>query len=83
MFVPVYALHSERNPQAGDLTDFENFIDWMAALGGSVAATLPLLSAFLDEPFEPSPYSPASRLFWIKKWRNLLLILKKRSCFIT
>ena len=25
---------------------------------------MPLLAAFLDEPFEPSPYSPASRLFW-------------------
>jgi 4-alpha-glucanotransferase len=29
-----------------------------------VIATLPLFAAFLDEPFEPSPYSPASRLFW-------------------
>jgi 4-alpha-glucanotransferase len=64
MFVPVYALHSKRNPDAGDLTDFESIMDWMAGLGGSVAATLPLLAAFLDEPFEPSPYSPASRLFW-------------------
>jgi 4-alpha-glucanotransferase len=64
LFVPAYALHSRRNPNAGDLTDFENVIDWMAGLGGSVAATLPLLAAFLDEPFEPSPYSPASRLFW-------------------
>ena len=27
-------------------------------------ATLPLLATFLDEPFEPSPYVPASRLFW-------------------
>jgi 4-alpha-glucanotransferase len=29
-----------------------------------VIATLPLLTAFLDEPFDPSPYAPASRLFW-------------------
>jgi len=64
LFVPVYALHSKRDPDAGDLTDFESIMDWMADLGGSVAATLPLLAAFLDEPFEPSPYSPASRLFW-------------------
>src|SRR5206468_3829034 len=64
LFVPIYALHSKRNPNAGDLTDFENFMDWMYSLGGSVAATLPLLGAFLDEPFEPSPYSPATRLFW-------------------
>jgi 4-alpha-glucanotransferase len=25
---------------------------------------LPFLAAFLDEPFDPSPYAPASRLFW-------------------
>jgi 4-alpha-glucanotransferase len=29
-----------------------------------VLAALPMLAAFLDEPFEPSPYAPASRLFW-------------------
>ncbi len=64
IFAPIYGLHSKRSPAAGDLTDFENMIDWMHELGGSVAATLPLLGAFLDEPFEPSPYSPATRLFW-------------------
>jgi 4-alpha-glucanotransferase len=64
VFAPVYALHSNRNPVAGDLTDFEDVMDWMHQFGGSIAATLPLLGAFLDEPFEPSPYSPATRLFW-------------------
>jgi 4-alpha-glucanotransferase len=64
VFAPIYALHSKRNPNAGDLTDFENLMGWLNDLGGSVAATLPLLGGFLDEPFEPSPYSPASRLFW-------------------
>jgi 4-alpha-glucanotransferase len=64
IFAPIYALHSRRNPCAGDLTDFENLADWMHSIGGSVAATLPLLGAFLDEPFDPSPYSPATRLFW-------------------
>jgi 4-alpha-glucanotransferase len=64
IFAPIYALHSKRTPNAGDLTDFEDLMDWMYSLGGSVAATLPLLGAFLDEPFEPCPYSPATRLFW-------------------
>ena len=64
LFVPIYALHSRRDRNAGDLTDFENVMDWMHDLGGTVAATLPLLGAFLDEPFNPSPYSPATRLFW-------------------
>jgi 4-alpha-glucanotransferase len=64
IFAPVYALHSKRNPNAGDLSDFEDLMKWMHALGGSVAGTLPLLGAFLDEPFDSSPYSPATRLFW-------------------
>src|SRR5204863_1843777 len=64
IFAPAYALHSKRNPHAGDLTDFEHFMEWMAELGGTVAATLPLLGAFLSEPFEHSPYLPATRLFW-------------------
>ena len=64
IFAPIYSLHSKRNPGAGDLTDFEHLMGWMHELGGSVAATLPLLGAFLDEPFDPSPYSPATRLFW-------------------
>jgi len=63
-FVPVYALHSRKNRGAGNLTDFEHVMDWMYGLGGQVAATLPMLGSFLDEPFEPSPYSPATRLFW-------------------
>jgi 4-alpha-glucanotransferase len=64
VFAPVYALHSKRNLHAGDLTDFGDLMDWMHGLGGRVGATLPLLGAFLHEPFEPSPYSPATRLFW-------------------
>ena len=46
-------------------------MDWMEKLGGSVAGTLPLLGAFLDTPFEPSPYSPASRLFWNELYIDL------------
>jgi 4-alpha-glucanotransferase len=64
IFAPIYALHSRRNPNAGDLTDFEHLMDLMSNLGGTVAATLPLLGAFLNKPYEPSPYSPATRLFW-------------------
>jgi len=33
-------------------------------MGGSTVGTLPLLAQFLDQPFEYSPYSPASRMFW-------------------
>jgi len=64
VFAPVYGLHSKRNEGAGDLTDLESLVDWIGELGGQVVSTLPLLSTFLDKPFEPGPYSPVSRMFW-------------------
>jgi 4-alpha-glucanotransferase len=64
VFLPLYALRTERSWGAGDFSDLETLAEWTASLGGGVVATLPLLAAFLDEPCEPSPYAPASRLFW-------------------
>ncbi|MDR7426066.1 MAG: 4-alpha-glucanotransferase [Armatimonadota bacterium] len=64
VFLPLYALRSRRSWGTGDFTDLEALLDWVGGLGGGVVATLPLLAAFLDEPCEPSPYVPASRLFW-------------------
>jgi 4-alpha-glucanotransferase len=70
VFAPVYGLHSKRNESAGDLADLESLIDWTDELGGQVVSTLPLLSTFLDKPFEPSPYSPVSRMFWNEFYVN-------------
>jgi 4-alpha-glucanotransferase len=64
VFLPLYALRTERSWGVGDFSDLEALAAWTAGLGGGVVATLPMLAAFLDEPFEPSPYAPASRLFW-------------------
>jgi len=64
VFAPLYALHAKRSWGVGDFTLLEEMADWTAELGGGMVATLPLLAAFLDEPFDPGPYSPASRLFW-------------------
>jgi 4-alpha-glucanotransferase len=63
-FLPLYALRTADDWGVGDFGDLESLASWVASLGGSFVATLPLLAAFLDMPFEPSPYSPASRLFW-------------------
>ena len=64
-FLPMYAAHSKESWGAGNFSDWERLSRWIGARGGTVAATLPLLAAFLDYPVcEPSPYSPASRLFW-------------------
>ena len=64
VFLPLHALRTARSWGAGDLSDLEALAEWTASLGGGVVGTLPILAAFLDQPFEPSPYSPASRLFW-------------------
>jgi 4-alpha-glucanotransferase len=64
VFLPLYALRTSRSWGAGDFSDLETLAEWTAGLGGGVVATLPLLASFLDEPCEPSPYAPASRLFW-------------------
>jgi 4-alpha-glucanotransferase len=64
VFQPLYALHTSRSWGAGNYTDLQRLIDWTAEQGGDAVATLPLFAGFLDRPFDPSPYSPASRLFW-------------------
>lgn len=61
--MPLYALHSQRSLGSGDFGDLEAFSNCVERLGGSFVATLPFLAAFLDEPMEPSPYQPVSRLF--------------------
>ena len=64
-FLPVYAIRSRGDHGVGSFTDLTELVRWTRELGGSAVGTLPLLAQFLDgEPFEYSPYSPASRLFW-------------------
>ncbi len=64
-FLPLYALRTKETWGAGDFADLDRLAKWIGVYGGGFVATLPLLATFLDrEPFEPSPYAPASRLFW-------------------
>ncbi|NPV74226.1 MAG: 4-alpha-glucanotransferase [Pelotomaculum sp.] len=81
VFIPLYALHSARSWGAGDFTDLEELLRWTHSLGGGMAGTLPLLAAFLDEPFSPSPYEPVSRLFWNEFYLDICRVeeLKRSS----
>jgi len=63
-FLPLYALHTENGLGSGDYSSLEALTGWISDMGGKVVATHPLLPTFLDEPFEPSPYAPVSRLMW-------------------
>jgi 4-alpha-glucanotransferase len=63
LFVPTYALWEPDHP----LPSFRHLHALARALklsGIDVVATLPLYATFLDDPFDPSPYSPISRLHW-------------------
>lgn len=64
LFAPTHALRSRGSVGVGDVGDLERLAGFVGARGGGFLATLPLCAAFLDEPFEPSPYAPVSRLFW-------------------
>ncbi|MGD0483630.1 MAG: 4-alpha-glucanotransferase [Gemmatimonadales bacterium] len=58
------ALRSARSRSLGDLRDLEAVCRWVGSRGGDLVTVLPLNPTFNSEPPEPSPYSPASRLFW-------------------
>ncbi len=64
VFCPLYALRSEGSWGTGSFSDLQSFSNTVDRLGGNVVATLPLLAAFLDQLYDPSPYAPVSRLFW-------------------
>lgn len=71
VFLPLYSLRTQNATGNGDYKALGDIADWIAPSGGRVVATLPLLPFFLDEPFEPSPYAPVSRLLWNEFYINL------------
>jgi 4-alpha-glucanotransferase len=80
-FLPMYAARSQESWGAGNFGDWRKLAEWIASLGGSVVSTLPLLAAFLDRPVcEPSPYSPASRLFWNEFYLDIPAIPEFLRC---
>jgi 4-alpha-glucanotransferase len=69
LFAPLHALWEDSGgglqaaPPPG-LHLLDRLAGRVAEHGGTVIGTLPLMAAFLDRPYEPSPYAPVSRLFW-------------------
>ncbi len=80
LFCPLYALHSASSWGAGDFSDLGRLVDFTAKLGGDAVATLPMLASFLDQPFNPSPYAPVSRLFWNELYLDIERIAELRDC---
>lgn len=62
-FVPLHAFGDPKRG-AGSYGELRRAAKFIGKRAGAFLGTLPMLAAFLDSPFEPSPYAPASRLFW-------------------
>ena len=80
LFLPLYALQTEKNWGCGDFSSLEALQKWVSGLGGDMVATLPLLASFLDSPYDPSPYAPVSRLFWNEIYLDVDNIPELLSC---
>lgn len=80
VFAPLYALHSARSWGAGDFSDLAEFARFTGEMGGHTVATLPMLAGFLDEPFNPSPYAPVTRLFWNEFYLDVTRIPEFFAC---
>lgn len=63
VFVPAYALWTRDDPDPS-FHHLQRLAAELAERHLDVLCTLPLYATFLDEPFDPSPYSPISRLHW-------------------
>lgn len=63
LFVPAYALWDHDDPDPS-YTHLRRLAAALGERGVEVMSTLPLYAAFLDDPFDPSPYAPVSRLHW-------------------
>ncbi|MCX2727264.1 4-alpha-glucanotransferase [Thermomicrobium sp. 4228-Ro] len=64
-FLPLYALWRDQPRDGATYSRLQELVAWTRQHGGQLVGTLPLLPVFLGEdPFDPSPYAPISRLFW-------------------
>jgi 4-alpha-glucanotransferase len=63
LFAPTYALW-ERDRPLPSFANLHHLARDLKRRGVDVVATLPLSATFLDDPYDPSPYSPISRLHW-------------------
>jgi 4-alpha-glucanotransferase len=81
VFLPLYALQTQRSWGSGDFSDLEAMMTWCAEMGSRVVATLPLLPTFLrNGAFEPSPYLPVSRLLWNEFYLDITRIPELDKC---
>lgn len=70
-FHPLSGLPSGRGAGVGDFRTLREAREWLGARGAVAFGTTPLVALFADPPVDPSPYAPASRLFWDDRYVDL------------
>lgn len=80
VFLPVYSLITKDFWGAGAFSDLERMAEWSGGHGGGMTGSLPLLSSYLDDPCDPSPYAPVSRLFWNEIYLDIPAIPDYQEC---
>jgi 4-alpha-glucanotransferase len=81
LFLPMYAMHSKNSMGVGDFGDLERLASFAIRQGVNLVGMLPLTSSFVDGPlFNPSPYSPVSRLFLNPVFIDINRIPELKDC---
>lgn len=81
LFIPLYALHSKNSMGIGDFGDLERLASFALQQGVSLVGMLPLTLSFVEGPlFNPSPYSPVSRLFLNPVFIDINRIQELKDC---
>lgn len=70
-FLPLYAMCTDSGLGVGTYIDLARLADRFAPQGVDLVGTLPILTTFLDSPFEPSPYAPVSRCVFSELYIDL------------
>jgi 4-alpha-glucanotransferase len=61
-FLPLHALRTDHDRGVGSYADLGRLAEWIGELGGALIGTLPLYPVFLEDPVDPSPYRPVTKL---------------------
>ncbi len=61
-FLPLHALRTEHDGGVGSYQDLGRLARWVGEQGGALVGTLPLYPVFVNEPVDPSPYRPVTKL---------------------
>lgn len=78
--LPLYAIRSRHNWGIGDFADLADAMDWAGELGAAFVGINPLHAALPGALSDPSPYSPATRLFTNFLYLDLSAVPEMARC---